>query len=88
MRGSTFEMAVQFFGYLNDSDEGHRELSRLEKIIQFQVRDDESFWLDVHNGIVTVNKGMAPQNQVAVTFSPDRETLNSLFQRKLRVVDV
>ena len=88
MQESTFEMASKFFGGLNHFVEGQKELRRIDKVIQFQVRDDQSFWLNIRNGSLTLNIGMAPPDQVGVTFSPDRETLVQLFQRKLRYVDV
>ncbi len=88
MQQGIFEMAVKFFGRLNDTVEGQKELKKLDKIIQFRVKDGESFWLDIRNGKLTMNKGMAQPDVVAVTFSPDSDTLMKLFERKLRFVDV
>jgi len=85
---TVFEKAEEFFRRIPESAEGRRELGRQDQVIQFEVRDGEPFWLEIRGGRLSLNRGLAAPDSIAVRYTADAETLIQLFEGRVRFVDV
>lgn len=83
---ASIEVAKNFWGNLEQSQEAQTELRKYDRQIQFELVDDESFFVDIKGGKVSINKGKAKTSteQGPIYFVTDKETLLGLFRGKLR----
>ncbi len=89
MTQSLYDMAVKFFANLQDSPEGREELARFDRKIQFEIRDGESFFIDVKKGKSTVKKGMVESSDPnVIQLVGDTKAMTSIFQGKARFAEV
>ncbi len=86
MSDELFEAANRFFSRLNESQEAQKEMKKHDRIIQFEVRDDQPFHLDIKNGALTVKKGTMPRGSLPepVRFETYRQALEAMFAGRLR----
>lgn len=78
----SYEMAKSHFEKLSSSPEGKEELSKFNEIIQFELKDDESFYIDIGAGKVSIKKGKAPvEPGNMVTFITDQATVKEIFTK-------
>lgn len=78
----SYEMAKSHFDKLSSSPEGQKELSKFDVIMQFNLKDDDSFFIEIKSGKVTVTRGKAtgePHNIIG--FLTDRATVREIFQK-------
>ena len=89
MAEALVELAERFFGNLQYFPEAQKELKRYDRQIQFELTDDESFFVDVKGGKVSINRGITRIGaQGPIYFVTDRETLISLFRGKERFANL
>lgn len=78
----SYEIAKSHFDKLSASPEGEKELSKFNETIQFELKDDESFYIGINNGKVSITKGKAPvELGNMVTFITDRTTVKEMFSK-------
>ena len=76
------ELAKAHFDKLVSSPEGREEVSKFDAIMQFDLKDDDSFYIEVKKGKVSVTKGKAPaESQNVMTFMTDQATVREIFQK-------
>jgi hypothetical protein len=83
------EVAESFFGNIQNSPDGQSELSKYDRQIQFELTDDESFFVDIKKGKLSINKGKTEirPDQGPIYFITDRDTLFRLFRGKMRYTE-
>lgn len=78
----SYEMAKSHFDKLNSSPEGRKEISKFNGTIQFDLKDEESFYIEIEGGKVFIKKGkpqVEPQN--VITFVTDKATVRDIFHK-------
>lgn len=86
MKETISELAGQFFKKLSNSLAGHDELKRTNQVIQFDVRENGTFYVDILDGKASVRKEKPAEN-VGIRFVTDEDTLAQLFQGKKMFTD-
>lgn len=86
MSDELFNAASRFFSNLNASPEAQKEMKKYDRRIQFEVKDDEAFHLDIRNGSLTVKRGTVAKGSLPepVRFETFKEALQAMFAGKLR----
>lgn len=78
------EMAKHHFDELSSYAEGKEELARFEGVLQFELKDDDSFYIEVKGGEAAVVKGKFPGNaENIITFLTDRAAVRDIFYKGL-----
>ena len=78
----SFEMAKTHFDRLRASTEGQEELLKMNALIQFDLKDDEPFYIDIKEGKVLMTKGKAPaESGNLITLTLDSATVTEIFQK-------
>ncbi len=78
------EMAKQHFEELTTYAEGQAELAKFDGVFQFELEDDDSFYIDVKGGKASVAKGKFPgKAENIVTFLTDKATVRDIFFKGL-----
>jgi hypothetical protein len=78
----SYEIAKAHFDQLSSSPEGQREIAKFDAIMQFDIKDDESFHIEIAKGKVSVVKGKASaESRNVMTFLTDRATVREIFQK-------
>ena len=78
------DMAKHHFDELSSYEEGKQELARFEGVLQFELKDDDSFYVDIKEGNASVAKGKFPGiSENIVTFLTDRGTVRDMFYKGL-----
>ncbi len=86
MSDELFSAASKFFFNLNSSPEAQKELKKHDRRIQFEVKDDETFHLDIKGGSLTVKRGPVAKGSQPepVRFETFKEALQAMFAGRLR----
>ncbi len=78
----SYEMGKAHFDKLSSSAEGQKELKKFDEVIQFDLKDDESFYIKIVSGKVSVTKGKAPTDSPnMITLITDRATVRDIFYK-------
>lgn len=78
----SYEAAKSHFDRINSTSEGQKELTKFDQIIEFDLKDDESFYIEINNGKASVVKGKPPKEyQNVMILSTDRATVIEIFQK-------
>lgn len=78
----SYEIAKAHFDKLSSSPEGRQELGKFDAVMQFDVKDDESFYIEIKGGKVSVTGGKAPaESKNVMTFMTDMATVREIFQK-------
>jgi len=78
----SYEMAKLHFEKLGASPEGQQELCKFNEVMQFNVKDDESFYIEIKGGKATVTNGVStadPKKVISLTL--DKATVREIFQK-------
>ncbi len=89
MDSSCYEKVTFFFNQLSHSTKGRSDLGRCDQIIQFDLKDDESFQIEIKGGQVSLSKGIVqglPLKGILL-IKTDKETLSSLLEKKFTLGD-
>ena len=79
---ASYDEAKGHFDRINSSNEGHKELTKFNHIIEFDLTDDESFYIEIKDGKASVIKGKPPESYENVTIlSTDKATVGEIFHK-------
>lgn len=88
MDARIFDLVKEFFEKLSRAKEAEEILKRFNQKIQFNVKDGESFFVEIKNGSISVIKGETePDIREVTNIHSDKETLTKLFQGKIGFVE-
>ena len=77
-----YEMAKIHFENLSSSADGRTELGKHNEIIQFIVKDADSFYVDIKDGKVSVKEGVAPvEPKNVISLTTDSATVREIFYK-------
>ncbi|MBI4333249.1 MAG: SCP2 sterol-binding domain-containing protein [Chloroflexi bacterium] len=81
-----FSAASRFFRKVNESSEAQLAMKKHHRRVQFEIKGEEPFYLDVKDGRLEVKKGMLPPGGLPepARFTTTREALEALFAGRLR----
>ena len=78
----SYEMAKSHFDRISSSTEGQKELTKFDHIIEFDLKDDESFYIKIEGGKASIIKGKPPEEyQNVMILSTVRATVREIFQK-------
>ena len=78
----SYEIAKAHFDKLGSATEGQKELNRFDQIIEFDLKDDEAFYIKVESGKVSIIKGKAPEDyRNVIMLLTDRATVREIFYK-------
>lgn len=84
-----YELAVTFFSNLQNIPQGRKELERFNRDVQFELVDDESFYVQIKEGKVSVKKGICPlEKGEPIHLKLYKETMTELLKGRLYFSDV
>ncbi len=89
MASSCYEKARLFFNQLSHSTKGRSDLGRFDQIVQFNIKDNESFQIEIKGGQVSLSKGIVQGLPLEDTLliKTDKETLSSLLGKRFSLGD-